>query len=468
MKNILKESGLVLVVFGAIISAPFAVQAATVSASGAPVGAITASTPIMFGVSGSGLVNPVYSVSDGYSGQGATQGAIDTSGYFTWTPTVYDGGWHTLTFSATDATNVVATTTVRILVAATHVFAQDVVPGTTIAVGRALTFTPYAPGFTTPTFAVYDRTSGSTITPGAIDASTGHFSWTPSQDDVGTHTLLLSASDSNGNSAQTSLTISVVNPKVSVTSYHSVVGVGSLSLFTATASGITSPSWSVSDSPSGNATTSSIVAGDVSSSGVFSWTPVASDIGTHAVTITATDTYGNTASATITIFVTATSASAFTTVITPTTPSVPSVTTLATTPLPVSTVAAAQRANAYTFSAFLGIGSKGTDVTALQQALAQEGIYDGPVSGYFGALTQAAVQAFQKAHSLSPVGSVGPQTRALLNQVRAAIRSGDTIAPVTSSGSNLTASQVSAIISLLQAFNADATTIAQVRAALGQ
>ena len=473
MKNISKETWFALAVFGAIIGAPFAVQAATMTlvANGSPVGAVTASTIIMFGVSGSGVVNPVYSVSDGYSGQGATRGTIDNAGYFTWTPSVYDGGWHDLTFSVTDATNAVATTSVRILVAATNVFAQDIAPGTTIAVGRTLTFTPYAPGFTAPTFVIYDRTSGSSITPSTMNASTGQFSWTPAQDDIGTHTLLLNATDSNGNSAQKSFTISVINPKVSVTSFNSVVGVGSLSLFTAISSGLINPSWSVTDTPSGNATTTSIVAGDVSSSGVFSWTPKTSDIGTHAITITATDIYGNTASITVTIFVTASSANTLTTAVSPALPSTPSqiITAQTATVAPSAANAAApQSSTTYQFSTYLSLGSKGAEVTALQQALTQKGVYDGPVSGYFGAMTKTAVEAFQKTHGLSSVGSVGPQTRALLNQVDATTRSGNTGASVASSSSSLTSSQVSAIISLLQAFNADATTIAQVQAALGQ
>jgi len=37
------------------------------------------------------------------------------------------------------------------------------------------------------------------------------------------------------------------------------------------------------------------------------------------------------------------------------------------------------------------------------------------VTGYFGSLTEKAVEAFQSENSVAAVGIVGPKTRALLN-----------------------------------------------------
>ncbi len=54
--------------------------------------------------------------------------------------------------------------------------------------------------------------------------------------------------------------------------------------------------------------------------------------------------------------------------------------------------------------------------TALQQRLTALNLYSGPITGYFGSLTQAAVEAFQGQHGISQVGYVGPATRAALNQ----------------------------------------------------
>ncbi len=67
------------------------------------------------------------------------------------------------------------------------------------------------------------------------------------------------------------------------------------------------------------------------------------------------------------------------------------------------------------FVSNLTIGSYGNEVAQLQQRLASTGIYAGPVTGYYGALTQAAVRQYQSIHGLPPVGNVGPATRALLN-----------------------------------------------------
>jgi peptidoglycan hydrolase-like protein with peptidoglycan-binding domain len=45
------------------------------------------------------------------------------------------------------------------------------------------------------------------------------------------------------------------------------------------------------------------------------------------------------------------------------------------------------------------------------------GLYSGPVTGYFGPLTKAAVVKFQGLHGIKPQsGFVGPLTRAVLNQ----------------------------------------------------
>ena len=76
----------------------------------------------------------------------------------------------------------------------------------------------------------------------------------------------------------------------------------------------------------------------------------------------------------------------------------------------------------YTFSKDLTVGSRGTDVTNLQNVV---GI--SPATGYFGALTKAAVIKFQAAHSITPAaGYVGAKTRAFLNTMGAGTTSGGT------------------------------------------
>jgi len=71
----------------------------------------------------------------------------------------------------------------------------------------------------------------------------------------------------------------------------------------------------------------------------------------------------------------------------------------------------------FRFNINMTVGSKGNDVTELQARLADEGVYTGPVTGFFGPLTRAAVISYQQAHNITPaVGYVGPITRGVLNE----------------------------------------------------
>jgi Putative peptidoglycan binding domain len=69
----------------------------------------------------------------------------------------------------------------------------------------------------------------------------------------------------------------------------------------------------------------------------------------------------------------------------------------------------------FDFTEFLSVGSEDAQVTALQERLTADGFFSGPITGYYGALTQAAVEKFQGAHDISIFGYVGPATRAALN-----------------------------------------------------
>ncbi len=62
----------------------------------------------------------------------------------------------------------------------------------------------------------------------------------------------------------------------------------------------------------------------------------------------------------------------------------------------------------------LRTGSSGAEVKALQQTLARAGFDPGPLDGAFGAKTERAVKAFQRANGLEADGVVGKLTRAAL------------------------------------------------------
>ncbi len=73
--------------------------------------------------------------------------------------------------------------------------------------------------------------------------------------------------------------------------------------------------------------------------------------------------------------------------------------------------------SASAFPRSLGIGDSGVDVSALQTALEQRGFLTMPptvATGYFGALTSAAVSAYQVNAGLPVNGAFGPLTRASL------------------------------------------------------
>jgi peptidoglycan hydrolase-like protein with peptidoglycan-binding domain/uncharacterized protein (DUF2141 family) len=77
-----------------------------------------------------------------------------------------------------------------------------------------------------------------------------------------------------------------------------------------------------------------------------------------------------------------------------------------------------QTSACYLFTRNLTVGSQGDDVAMLQYFLQQKGYLGtiGEDKGYFGAVTQAALKAFQAANNISPAdGYFGPITRAFVN-----------------------------------------------------
>jgi hypothetical protein len=207
---------------------------------------------------------------------------------------------------------------------------------------------------------------------------------------------MIYASDSAGHYATTTISLYVIQPisiALTAPSPSTVVSPGTTVSFNAQAYGFTNPSYAVVDSLSG----SSITNTNINSAGNFNWTPTSNDIGVHTLTVSAVDIYSHFSNAATTITVSNTGTQTTTT----------TTTTTAT--------ASGTQSDGYVFSNFLHVGSKGKDVTELQKRLTSLNVYSGPITGYFGSLTKAAVAAFQGQHNISAVGYVGPATRAALN-----------------------------------------------------
>src|ERR1019366_10369217 len=84
----------------------------------------------------------------------------------------------------------------------------------------------------------------------------------------------------------------------------------------------------------------------------------------------------------------------------------------------VSLVAIPLLASALTFTRPLAFGSSGTDVSALQQYLKDQGYFHYPdITGFFGSYTWRALAAFQWDNNLEPVGYVGPKSELALNKL---------------------------------------------------
>ncbi len=85
------------------------------------------------------------------------------------------------------------------------------------------------------------------------------------------------------------------------------------------------------------------------------------------------------------------------------------------TPVPTTPAVSASRS----ITQNLSVGDSGLEVTLLQQLLTSDGDYTGPVTGYYGSLTEQGVETFQQKYGIvtygtpdtTGYGSVGPKTR---------------------------------------------------------
>ncbi len=224
------------------------------------------------------------------------------TGLFQWTPRLVDAGTYFLNFSVTDGAATVART-VTLTVTATNlppVFAP-VLPQTGQE-GVTLAFTVVAgdPNGDLPNLFVANGLPAGAV----FGASTGFFLWTPSFSQSGTQTVRFGAIDSQGLQAFLDVSITVQNvnrpPAIPGLSAHQLL-VGQSFSFAVPGSDADAQdtgllTYTAQNLPAGAA---------FNASGLFSWTPLASQLGSHFIAFTVTDVTGATANATLNLEVVA-------------------------------------------------------------------------------------------------------------------------------------------------------------------
>jgi len=290
----------VMLVFAFMQNAAYADGTASVAglypAAEVPIGAT-----VTFSIITSGFTNPTYYLVDSFPG-GVTSTNINSSGDFSWTPNTDDVGTHGLTITVSDPQGDSASVSQQIIVdGAASVSIQSLVPGTSVSIGTPITFSVSAYGLLNPTYTAGDSFFNSSLMQSAINTA-GVFSWTPIFQDIGTHTITVTAKDVYGNSA-TSPTVIIVFPSAtaSITGLApgTSVNAGSTLSFTATSTGFINPAYAVYDAFIG-ISTSTIVVGPT---GTANWVPTNNDIGVHPISLVVSDSTGRSATTTVSITV---------------------------------------------------------------------------------------------------------------------------------------------------------------------
>ncbi len=223
-----------------------------------------------------------------YSATGLPTGAsLDAAtGAFSWTPTSGQAGTYMVTLAATDPGGLSASATVTIVIDAVNRPPMiDAIADVAVGVGNVLTITAHA---TDPNGdpLTYSADAAGPLPAGAsLDASIGVMTWTPTADQVGTHTIAIAASDGQLTAlASFVVTVTAANrPPVIVSPGDRTINASQLLTLTIDA---TDPdgdpvTLTVSPLPTG--------ASFVDTTRTLSWRPVTGQAGVYPLTITASD-----------------------------------------------------------------------------------------------------------------------------------------------------------------------------------
>ncbi|HEU0009129.1 MAG TPA: putative Ig domain-containing protein, partial [Verrucomicrobiae bacterium] len=229
-------------------------------------------------------------------GAPAGAGINSSNGLFAWTPAEAQGpGSYPITVRVMDdgAPNLSATRSFTVTVnEVNNAPTLALLLSRTVAEGSTLTVTNSATDTDTPPQSFTYSLDPGAPAGAAIDPTSGLFTWTPSEaQGPGNHAIVIRVTD-NGDpplSGTGTLTVSVIEVNVAPSIFFATnqsVDAGSTLSFTAMATDSDLPAQLISFSlapgfPAG--------AGIDPSSGLFTWTPTTSQIGTHNLTVRATD-----------------------------------------------------------------------------------------------------------------------------------------------------------------------------------
>ncbi|MBL8042509.1 MAG: putative Ig domain-containing protein, partial [Nitrospira sp.] len=262
---------------------------------------VTASQLLSFTAVGSDGDVPANTLT--YSLQGTVPAGASinsTTGAFSWTPTAAQIGPQSVTVRVTDngTPALFAEQVVSITVAAIPNQAPVLatIGNQTIDEGQALTLTATATdpnAGQTRTFSLENGTSGAIPAGAGINPTTGAFSWTPTEGQgPGTFTFDVVVTDNGAPILSDRETITVTVNEVNQAPTLSTIGnqtvnEGALLTFTATATDGDVPADTLTYSLQGTVPAGASIN---PTTGAFTWTPTAAQIGPHSLTIRVTDT----------------------------------------------------------------------------------------------------------------------------------------------------------------------------------
>ncbi len=416
----------------ALLIVPFAVTYAdnTVSVGTlSPGSSVAVGKALTFTMSSNGFTNPSYGIIDSMSNSTISASNI-SGGTFNWTPSTSDLGSHELTIIVSDSSggNGSATTKVTITVTPSYYATiEALTPGNSVSTNQAVTFTVTPTGFSSPIFYVNDTHGTSTISNANIDVE-GKVKWTPTSQDLGEHVISISVVDSSGRGTIVKQTLTVTSgttptPTPTATPTVTVTPTPTPSATPTPTPVVTTPIkiYPTQFSPSSvalklNQASTVTLSGGLASAYAINYNSNASVV-LASITGNKLNLSGlNTGGAVIVVCSALNDCGAIQVAVN-TTNSI----TVAAAPAPASVAKSALTANigsatSSKIASTLKVGMTSPEVSQLQKKLAALSFYAGPVTGYFGTLTETAVKDYQSSLNLEPVGYVGPATRAALNK----------------------------------------------------